>query len=330
MPLNITDQQRAATTTGGLLRFPEDLGAPPYEKWIMFEVKAGRHITRTGIVGAANNADRTIKTVALYLPPSALASELSVDWKEDEYGAIVGAALQTAVQEKMGPLGKAATLSNDLRAELPNLANAAGAGATAAAKAFAADLAQNFASIITFGTVGQTQVSGLLGATPNPRTDQFFDSVKYRDHSFDFVMVPRNKREADAIDQILNTFQFYMLPTFGNAAGDNAVFIGYPYEFEISMFTEFTGGHHINTIDRSVLTSITINHASANRVAFVDEGTNRTEYYPASTTMTLNFKEVRLQGRNMQRVIWRGSGNGQGKPVDPGRVAYPDDSWYSQ
>ena len=81
---------------------------------------------------------------------------------------------------------------------------------------------------------------------------------------------------------------------------------GYPYEFEIDMFTQHNGSaHHINTIDRSVLETVSINHASNSRVSFVDQyGGN--QYYPTSTTITLQFKEVRLQGRNRQTKIWHG------------------------
>jgi hypothetical protein len=122
-------------------------------------------------------------------------------------------------------------------------------------------------------------------------------------------MIPRNKQEADNIDQILNIFQFYMLPSFGTDTDTNPLFIGYPYEFEISTFSEFNGSnHHITTFDRSVLESVSISHESNGRVSFVDDE-GGIEYYPSSTTLTLQFKEVRLQGRDKQKVIWRGKGS---------------------
>ena len=161
-------------------------------------------------------------------------------------------------------------------------------------------------------------VQQVIGGVINPRTDLFFKSVEYRTHQFTFTLIPRTIQEAWAIDAILNIFQYYMLPSFGddsvNAAGvpnapNDSFFIGYPYEFEISMFSQVSGSaHHLNSFERSVLTDIRIDHASGNRVAFVDSyGGN--EYFPASTTLSLGFKETRLQGRDKQTVIWRGTQN---------------------
>lgn len=330
MALDTTTHLNSAAISPALVRYPRDLGTAPYEKWMLFEVKSGRHILRQSVVGVGNNPDSTIKAVALYLPADALHSEMAVNWKEDEYGTKLGAAvagaLQTGVNGTAGNLfTKAPTTLASLSENLPQLKESIVGGISGLIKSFAAEIGNQ--EIGKIG-VGETQLGGLLGGKPNPRTDIFFDTVSYREHTFSFTLIPRNKQEADDIDQILNVFQFYMLPTFGNNTKDNAYFIGYPYEFEISMFTEYTGKHHINSIDRSVLTNVSISHASGSRVAFVDDA-GREEYYPASTTLSLRFKEVRLQGRNAQNVIWRGAGSGNGKPTDPGRTAYPDDSIYS-
>lgn len=330
MAQNTTTTLNTRPSEAGLVRYPSDLGTAPAEKWMLFEVKAGRHIGRTGTVGVGNNPDRTLKSVALYLPPDALQSTLSVNWKEDNYGVAAGAAVQAAIQNRAGDINKIASVNGAIN-EIPELAPSVLSGVLNGLKASFAEAVGKVTELATAGAVATTQQSGLLGATANPRTDLFFDAVAYREHSFSFTMIPRNRQEAVSIDQILNTFQFYMLPTFGNSAGDNAFFIGYPYEFQIYMFTQFTGGHHINTIDRSVLTSVSISHGSGGRVAFVDEGA-KTEYYPATTQLTLNFKEVRLQGRNNQTSIWRGAGTSNGKPNDLGQTSkpnYPDPSIYS-
>ena len=111
--------------------------------------------------------------------------------------------------------------------------------------------------------------------------------------------------------QILNILHFYSLPSYG-AAGALGVagnfFIGYPYEFVITLFTQVTGGghHHINTIERSVLTNMSVDHAGGDRVAFVDDRGGK-EYFPAATKMSLSFKETRLLGRDRGR---------DGKPTD--------------
>jgi hypothetical protein len=79
--------------------------------------------------------------------------------------------------------------------------------------------------------------------------------------------------------------------------------IGYPYEFVITMFNET----HINKIERSVLTGLTVDHAGGDRIAFA------TGYYPAATTLSLSFKEVRLLGRDSD-VIFRGVDDSVAQP----------------
>jgi len=100
-------------------------------------------------------------------------------------------------------------------------------------------------------------VSGATGKTINPRTDILFKNVGYRDHSFSFKLLPRTRKEAEAIDNILNIFQYYSLPDYGQGSAN--FFIGYPYEFLITFFTQQADGstHHLNTIGRSVLEILT-------------------------------------------------------------------------
>jgi hypothetical protein len=67
---------------------------------------------------------------------------------------------------------------------------------------------------------------------------------------------------------------------------------------------------HINKIERSVLTGIVVDHAGGDRVAFASsKDPPNTEYYPAATTLSLSFKEVRLLGRDSE-VIIRGEEEG--------------------
>ena len=294
------------------VRYPADLGKDPYEKWMLFEVKSARHILRTGLMAEdGDKKDSTIKAVALYLPPDALSSTLGVTWGEGDVGQTLGAALAGAIQKgRELDSGPASTLG--LNTLLPALEAGFRAGAVGSARTGITNLAGALGGFLgkgagVSGETAEKAMAAITGSVANPRTDMFFESVAYRSHTFTFVMVPRNLTEAQAIDAILNTFQFYMLPSFGGEEDIDSAFIGFPYEFEISMFTQHNGSsHHINTVDRSVLTSININHSSNENVAFVDRQGGR-EYYPASTSITLEFTEVRLQGRNQQSVIWRGT-----------------------
>ena len=278
-----------------VVKYPADLGKSPHEKYMLFQVKEARHIQRKGMAGEDVEADRPIHSVGLYLPPEALHSTLSVDWTDKDMGIVGGAAISAFTAP--------GTTADTLVTKLTN-ALTAGAGATGAA--WGGEVVDKALSFATSGGPGMEMLESMLGAKLNPRTDMLFDSVKYRQHQFSFTLIPRNKTEAGSIDEILSVFQFYMLPSFG-ATGEESLFIGYPYEFTIDMYTSEkalgTGfpSQHINKIDRSVLTRCTIDHSAGNdRVAFAGN------YYPAVSSLELNFTEVRLQGRDEQEVIWRG------------------------
>ena len=281
-----------------VVKYPADLGKSPHEKYMLFQVKEARHIQRKGMMGENEGVDRPIHSVGLYLPPEALHSTLSVDWSDQDMGAIGGAAI-SSFAKPIAPNTTPDTM-------IAKLTNAVGAGVTAGVAHGAAEITGKALTAVTFGGPGNKMLESMLAAKLNPRTDMLFDSVKYRTHQFSFTLIPRNETEAKSIDEILSVFQFYMLPSFG-ATGEESLFIGYPYEFTIDMYTSEkalgTGfpSQHINKIDRSVLTRCTIDHSAGNdRVAFAGS------YYPAATSLELNFTEVRLQGRDEQKVIWRG------------------------
>ena len=76
-------------------RYPLDIGSPPHEKQMLFEVKKGRHLGRRGNVGEAETPDETIASAALYMPADALNTSTAVNWDEREIGIIGGAIIES-------------------------------------------------------------------------------------------------------------------------------------------------------------------------------------------------------------------------------------------
>jgi hypothetical protein len=287
-------------TAGSFAKYPAELGIAPWEKWILFEAKSGRHIARNGFVQESSTVvDRTLASVAMYLPTDALKSSMTVAYKTADYGAAAGLAIETATQIQ-GSL-RAPTSGFGGGSNIASLLKGLGGAAVGAVQQTATkavtDVAQQVADI------PPEAFEAAKGGAVNPRTDTMFGNVEYRTHDFTFKLIPRSKEEADAIDTILNVLHFYSLPDYGTGTGN--FFIGYPYEFVITMFKET----HINKIERSVLTSLSVDHAGGDRVAFAGD------YFPAATALTLSFKEVRLLGRDSE-VIFRG-GAGKSTFTDP-------------
>ena len=310
-----TFNQESAGGSGKFARYPEELGTAPWEKWILFEVRSGRHIARDGFVAEGNgNVDRTIASVALYLPTDAMKSSMAIGYKDISMGAAAGQAIEGMFQN--GQPAAAATVGAG--GGILDKLKSAGSGVAG----FAVGLAQQSGYDALSGVASAVgadpgTIEARVGGAVNPRTDSVFDAVSYRTHEFSFSLIPRSKTEADSIDKILNILHFYSLPSYGTGGVVGNFFIGYPYEFVITLFTQVTGGgHHINTIERSVLTNLDVDHAGGDRVAFVDDRGQK-EYYPAATRMSLSFKETRLLGRDVDQdgkgVIYRGThGKGAG------------------
>jgi len=292
MPLNI--EARAP----GAIMYPADLTTPPHEKWILFEAKAGRHIARSGFIEGGTEdgePDATLASVALYLPTDALKSAMSVGYKNIDLGMAAGKAIEAAAQ-KEGSM-RAPTQGSGT-STIGNLLRGAGGFGAGLATQKAVDVAAGIASAVIDNPKDILEV--VAGGRINPRTDTAFDAMQYRTHEFSFNLIPRTKEEADNIDKILNILHFYSLPSYGDARDLGNFMIGYPYEFVITMFAET----HLNKIERSVLTGLSVDHAGGDRIAFVGG-----DYYPAATVLTLSFQEVRLLGRDSD-VIFRGGGVG--------------------
>jgi hypothetical protein len=233
---------------------------------------------------------------------------MAIGYRDISMGATAGQAIETAFQKGQG-VTTAATVGvgGGILDKLKSVAEVAGATSGGFFSQAGYDFLSTLAGVID---AAPETIGALAGGSVNPRTDSVFDAVSYRTHDFDFMLIPRSKIEAESIDKILNILHFYSLPSYGAGTAGN-FFIGYPYEFVITLFTQVTGGgHHINTIERSVLTNLSVDHAGGDRVAFVDDRGGK-EYYPAASRMSLSFKETRLLGRDVnpnteKGVIFRG------------------------
>ena len=297
---NVRIEPLIQATGGSFAKYPAELGIAPWEKWILFEAKSGRHIARNGFVQESGSvADRTLAAVAMYLPTDAMKSSMTVAYKQADYGAAAGTAIEEATQR--GGSLRAPTSGFGGGSLTESLLKGFGAGVVGAVKGKAMTIVADAAKAAA--DIPPEALEAAKGGAVNPRTDTMFGNVEYRTHDFTFKLIPRSKEEANAIDTILNVLHFYSLPDYGTGTGN--FFIGYPYEFVITMFKEI----HINKIERSVLTSLSVDHAGGDRVAFAGD------YYPAATTLTLSFKEVRLLGRDSE-VIFRG-GAGKSTLEDP-------------
>lgn len=300
-------------------RYPANLGQPPVDKWILFEAKSGRHVVRS-VLPDATGADRTLASVGLYMSEDALKDTLTLTYNQADLGPFIGTLAELIAKGQNLLNIKPSTSSQDrsslqarLEAIFSKVSNSLSDIGSTFKDALKADAVQGLTNLSNPVATG-----AVLGARPNPRTDVQFDSQKYRTHAFTFTLIPRDVSEAQAIDQIVNFFQFYSLPSYRAAANTTQVQIGafmmgFPYEFVITYRDGFGQElQHTNRVARSVLTQVDIDHAGAGKVAFVRDGS---DLYPVVTTISLQFQEVILLARDSPEIQRAGS-------IDPNNVNF--------
>jgi hypothetical protein len=307
----------ATGNTGGVVdasaqyfQYPANLGKAPFDKWMYFEAKSGRHVIRDRVISEQGGVDRTIAGVGLYLSETALKNSLAVAYENNEMGPFMGAAIeffaqggQNLMNGLMSPgTGIGQTVAQGIK-DVVSLADSARNSVGSLRGAIAADIAKGVNDLTSGGA------QQIFGSKPNPRTDVLFSTQQFRTYDLNFLMVPRTEAEAKAIDSIIHLFQFYMLPKYDHPGSQTSVgsfMLGFPYEFEISLRDGNNNRlDHVNKFERCVLESVLVDHAVAGKTAFVKTAAG--EFYPVATSLSLSFKEVRLLDRNSD-AITRGSG----------------------
>lgn len=291
-------------------KYPLTVGQPPFEKFIKFDAKRMRHVLRNTLDAAR---DLTLASVVLYLPETALKNTLTVGWNQQDIGVVAGAVLNST-----GKNGATAT-DTTWQGLMNNMQGAAG-GAIDTVKslwkaggvsAIAQEVAQSaIAKKLDENPGIANPIYAQLGMRANPRTEILFDAAQYRQYQFDFMMVPRNYKEAESIDNIVRFFQFYMLPTYGNKADNDSV-IGYPFEFNVGLFNNLTPGNELpatsqikrlSHIGRCIVKNVTVDYAAGGKVAFVRDDSTIEKLFPVATSLSIELQEVKLLGREDREI----------------------------
>ena len=125
------------------------------------------------------------------------------------------------------------------------------------------------------------------GRALNPRMELAFQSVPFRQFQFEFEFAPKNAKENDSVNKIMQLFKFHMLPD----VSDEKYMIT-PSEFQITYFYRDRVNDYMPKISRCVLTDMNIDYAP--------EGVYHTfaaDPYgamPVITKMTLSFTETEI------------------------------------
>ena len=114
---------------------------------------------------------------------------------------------------------------------------------------------------------------------------------EFRTHDFVFQFFPKEKKESETINRIINDLKNGMTPRLAGAGkGDKqrltAPFFKSPRQYKIKLMMGEGENTNLFQIGTSVLTSMSVNHDPQGIVGFHEDGA------PVQTTMSLNFKEI--------------------------------------
>lgn len=218
----IVMEEEVETSNPPRLIFPEGLLTPKSE------------VNGPFVKISAFEYDRKVKSVAktqkmfeIFLPlPPNLIQEYTGDFSSFD-GSLAGDVASAAVGGGMaGAVASAA-------------GSAATEGAMNAASKYANSKVPGAAKLLTvlFDEKNRKQSSAIAGIALNPRFEIAFNSMKIREHHYEFILVPVSAAESETIETIVSRLRLAIHPSSSDSAFQ--VFLKYPYNFVISFHDNF-------------------------------------------------------------------------------------------
>lgn len=224
-------------------------------------------------------------TIYLHMP-NQIQSNYQITYKDVDMG-VLGATAMAAVESGSAPTAEsiqAAAASMAPEVAAASLATAIGA----------ANSAVGASGSMTGGDIATLTKRKAF----NPYKENVFQSVPFRQHSFNVKMVPRNKDEADQIKGIVNLLKWAMHPSFsaaGEGAGISATrWLDIPYSFGLEY--KRIGSSSSQLLYKfmpSVLTAFNVDYTpDGNYVS----GRNLTDFndHGLAVNIQMTFKETRM------------------------------------
>ena len=136
--------------------------------------------------------------------------------------------------------------------------------------------------LLQAGSMGKL-VSKTSGAAMNPKKEQLFKEVNFREFSFNYTFFPRSADEAKAVHDIIHTFKYHMHPEYIDA---NHFLYRYPSEFDIFYYQDGKENMNLHRHTSCVLTSLNISYTPQSQFTTFDNG------MPTQINVQMQFKEL--------------------------------------
>tara|TARA_B100000073_G_scaffold338928_2_gene336675 strand:+ start:1669 stop:2379 length:711 start_codon:yes stop_codon:yes gene_type:complete len=209
---------RGSSFNTSQLSYPEDLGSADQGHYVQFFIndQANANIQFSGASGAPSGTSyggsggtstlsvkraptkRIASSIALYMP-----AQVSLQ-QDAKYGEVeIGNATAAAIAAYKGFMQEE-NFSASAIASIGAFGDVAKEGSAEALKTALDAAAPGAKASMDIGR----------GKVTNNRMEMVFEGISRRSFSFSFKMMPKSESEAQNVDRIVNTFRFYMAPSF--------------------------------------------------------------------------------------------------------------------
>ena len=132
-----------------------------------------------------------------------------------------------------------------------------------------------------------------MGTAQNPQMEMLYGGTDFRTFQFEFILTPRNQKEAESIREIIRKFKYHASPQMRSDGAGR--FITPPSYFDITM--KFNGGDspYLPRISTCALTDITIQYNNG-----LDQWASFEDGAPIQATMTLQFTELEMMHKTLR------------------------------
>ena len=231
---------------------------------------------KKGVTSAFNDTRRIQESIAIYLPPNV----------EDTTNAAYN-DMRTGLAGFLAARGEQIASTQDAERIAKELLGSAGGVLSGAALRAVSEVAE-----MALGAEGTTQlVNKAFGQADNPYMEVLFDAMQLRTFTYNFIFAPKNEKETEEVQKIIQIFRFHMAPEL---RGGQSRFLGLPSQFDIHYMylpmgqtNEATENLYYNRIATCVLQNCVTNYTPDGVKSFEDGA-------PTKITMQLTFKETEL------------------------------------
>ena len=133
------------------------------------------------------------------------------------------------------------------------------------------------------------------GFSQNPNLEMVFKSVPFRSFSFPFEFAPKNEKEKDEVQRIIEMFKFHMLPEKFSEG-----YLTAPSQFQITYMYRDGANMYIPKISRCALTDLSIDY-SPEGVFTTFKGDDKGAA-PVLTKLDLTFTEMEIMTKETVAV----------------------------